>query len=469
MRKANLLTWVCGTVLVSALSIGSAQAQAVCEAEKTLSAKVGAKYQEADTALYVEESPQKALSILNQIRQMPDLTCFERGAILGLSAGVKNKLGDMPGVAKDLEEAIAIGFIEKSEIPKTYLNIGQVYASVDNLAKAKEYLEKWLAAGGTPTRDQNYLMAGVYTKLDDFNKALPFAERVFRADGANVKNDIIDFMIFLYDRTGNRAKKAEMLEFKLSKNPTDLNTWRAIAGEYFQAGDERKAFEVYKAMYVGGLLTQEDDIMRIVNFYNRFNAPYESAKVLEKEINKGTIKSNLQRLDQLANLYQVAREYDKAIPVIQRAAELSSDGSMYERLGRSNFELKNYEKAIDAFQKALNKGGLKTPGQAYLLIGQAYYELDKRDDARKAFADAQKYSDGRNAGRSWIQFMDAEEATAKALVLHQAATKLEGLQNEKKGCEKLKVLGTNLPDSCDGIDGRVEEALKAYTDLGGKI
>lgn len=463
MRKANLMTSVFGAALVAGLVMGSAQAQTVCESTE-FTAKPGEKYLKAETELYANENPSGALKLANEMKAM-ELNCYERGVVLRLSAQAKLKMNDTNGAVQDMEEAIRIGAIAEKDLATTYLNIAQIYLSAQNVEKAKTYMEKWLAKGGKPNRDQNNQLAIIYTKLDDFNKALPYAERVFRADGANVSNQTIDFLIFLYDRTGNRAKKAEMLELKLTKNPTDLNTWRAIAGEYFQAGDERKAFEVYKAMYLGGLLNQEDDLMRIVNFYNRFNAPFESAKVLEKEINKGTIKASLERLDQLANLYQVSREYDRAIPVIQRAADMSSNGETYHRLGRSYFELKNHEKAIDAFQKALNKGGLKRDkiDQAYMLIGQSNYELNNREAAREAFAK------GGPAGRQWIAFMNAEVETQKQLAIHQAGTKLEGIRNEKKGCEKLKVLGQDQSASCADVDARLKEAEAKFIEVGGKI
>ena len=75
---------------------------------------------------------------------------------------------------------------------------------------------------------------------------------IFEIDGSNAEREVYDFLIYLYDATGQRAKKAALLEQLLAKNPNERRLWDAIAGDYFQANEERKAFEVQKAMYLGG-------------------------------------------------------------------------------------------------------------------------------------------------------------------------------------------------------------------------
>lgn len=466
MRKANWMTSVFGAAFFVLATAGGAYAQADCT-DTEFNAKPGQVYLNAEAKLFQEQNPSAAIQLLNQLKTM-ELNCYERGAALRLSAAAKIQMNDPRGAVGDMEEAIRVGAIPAKDLTGTYYNIAQLYLQADDVRKAKEYMERWIRAGARPTRDQNFQMAVIHQKLDDFPGALPYAERVLAADGEGANAQIIDFLIFLYDRTGNRSKKAELLERKLRMEPGNKAVWEAIAGEYFQAGEERKAFEVQKAMYLAGLLKTEDELMRIVNFYNRFNAPYEAAKVLEKEINQGRINDSMERLELLANLYQVAREYDKAIPIIQRAAQKATNGRMDERLGRSYFELGEHQKAIQAFQNALKRGGLKEPGYANVLIGQSHYELDQREEAREAFKAAQKFTDGRRAGAGWIDFMNAEVETKRQFAIFEVQVRLEGLENEKKSCERLKVIGDNLPETCLTIEERLKDTKSRMTELTGR-
>ncbi|MEO1306149.1 MAG: hypothetical protein AAFV37_14340, partial [Pseudomonadota bacterium] len=365
------------------------------------------------------------------------------------------------GAVSDLETLIQRGFISGDNLKTTYYNIAQIYLTIDNKEKALENYDRWMAAGGVPDRNQKWTLAVLYQQMDDFPESLNWAEQVLQADGPNADRQVYDFLIFLYDKTGNFAKKAELLELLLARDPSDRRLWDAIAGDYFRGGQERKAFEVQKAMYLGGILQTEDELMRIVNFYNSFDVPYPAAKILEKEMNAGRISATYQRLELLANLYQVAREFDKAIPVIERAAEMAPDGKMYERLGRSYSELQNWADAEDALIKAINKGGLQDAGLAWVLVGQSRYEREDRSGAREAFRNANN-----RGGRGWIDFMAAEDNTARALVIFEAQNEVNDYRKEKECCKDLEVIG-NAPESCETVDERLKTAEDALAELQG--
>tara|TARA_B100000678_G_scaffold194397_3_gene162830 strand:- start:20 stop:1429 length:1410 start_codon:yes stop_codon:yes gene_type:complete len=467
MRKAHWMTGVVSAAIFAVATAGTAQAQTAAGCESTeFSSKTGELYLAAETELLQNDNPAGALNELNKLRNM-ELNCYENAAVLRLSAAIKIENGDAAGAVRDLEAAINAGAITGKDIPQTYYNIAQLYLQQDNLEKSREYMQKWLNSPGvTPTRDQNFQMAVLYQKLEDYKAALPYAERVLRADGQNADRQIIDFLIFLYDRTGDKAKKAELLQRLLQRDPNDRKVWDAIAGDYFQGNEERKAFEVQKAMYLAGLLKEEQEIMRVVNFYNRFNAPYEAAKILEKEINRGRVSKTFERLELLANLYQVAREYEKAVPVIRQAAQMTNNGQMYERLGRSYFELGDYEEAIDAYRQAIAKGNLKEPGYARVMIGQANYELDNVPAAEESFRDAANFADGRRAANGWLGFLRAEREGERAFARFEVSTRLEGLRNEKKSCEQLKVLGDNLPEGCSTVDERIKAVEAELAEMG---
>jgi len=445
----NIMKSAASVAIMVAVGTGVANAQA-CE-ETQFSSANAENYLTAETELLVNQNPQAALVALNALKAQP-LNCYEEGAALRLGAAIKIENEDYAGAVADLLTAIDRGFIPESERKTTYYNISQIYLSTDNKEKALEYFDKWMAAGGVPDRNQKWTLAVLYQQMDNFPQSLVYAEQVLQADGPGAERQVYDFLIFLYDKTGNYGKKAELLELLLERDPTDRRLWDAISGDYFRGGEDRKAFEVQKAMYLAGILQTEDELMRVVNFYNTFDVPYAAAKILEKEINAGRISKTYQRLELLANLYQVAREFEKAIPVIEEAAELAPDGKMYERLGRSFSELQDWAAAEDALIKAINKGGLQNAGLAWVLVGQSRYERDDRSGAREAFRSANN-----RGGRGWLDFMRAEDNTAIALARFEIFNEVSDYKKEKERCEDLEVIG-NAPDSCNTVDERLAEA-----------
>ena len=447
-----------------AFSAGAASAQACASTE--FQSKNGERYLAAETLLTAEKNAAGAAAAAQALLSGPPepLNCYEEGNVLRLLAAAQMQSGNTAGAIQTLERTISAGVVSGEELTQTYFNISQLALMGDDLRTADTYLTRWLNAGGRPTRDQNWMIATLKFKLDDIRGAVPFAERVLQADGGSAGMDVIDFLIFLYDRTGERTKKAALLERKLQVDPTDKRTWEAIAGDYFAGGDERKAFEVTKAMYLAGVLNTEDEIMRVVNFYSRFDAPFAAARILEKEMNAGRITSSVERLELLANLYQVAREYDRALPVLQRAAQQANRGDFQERVGRSYFELGRYDEAIEALQRAVAMGGLNEPAFARVFIGQAHYEQGNREAAREAFQAASRVSgdaQGVRAARGWLDFMRSEEETRAALARFSEEVKIEELVRRLDACRKGEIFAQadddTVGEDCDAIELELTE------------
>jgi hypothetical protein len=446
-----------GAIIVGALTAfgaGAAVAQG-CDITE-FSSDNGQPYLDAETAAMVNKDYNTAINKLNGLRSKT-LNCYEEGAVLKLSAYIKIENGDRRGAVQDLLAALNKGYIPAKDTSQTYYNIAQIFLQEEDLSQALTYMTKWQQAGGQPDRTQKWQLAVLNQRANNFSEAVRWAEAVKRDDGSNFKQEVADLLVFLYNKTGDKAKLAVILEDLLARNPAERKYWDAIAGNYFQGGEERKAFEVQKAMYLGGVLGKEDELMRIVNFYNRFNAPYHGAKILEKEMNAGRVSKNLERLELLANLYQVAREHEKAIPVIKQAADAGGGGAMMERLGRSYADLQQWENTENALTKALSMGGVKDKGTAWVMIGQSRYERDDRAGAREAFRKA-----GNRAGTSWAQFMNSEEATAAALVCFEVQSKYIALENEEKVCKRIMVLGEeNAPEGCKTVKERMTQAAEA--------
>tara|TARA_R110002020_G_scaffold309301_2_gene525296 strand:+ start:129621 stop:130976 length:1356 start_codon:yes stop_codon:yes gene_type:complete len=440
---------------MATMGAGAAMAQACTETE--FSSKAGQTYLEAEQAAMVKKDFNTAIAKLNSLRSS-ELNCYEEGAVIKLSAYIKIENGDRAGAVQDLLTALNKGYIPAADAAQTYYNIAQIYLQEEDLGKALDYMTKWQQAGGKPDRTQKWQLAVLNQRADKYKEAVRWAEEVRADDGANYKQEVYDLLLYLYNQTGQKAKLAEVLEVLVERNPNERKYWDAIAGNYFADNEERKAFEVQKAMYLGGLLKTEDELMRVVNFYNRFNAPYHAARVLEKEMNAGRISKNLDHLELLANLYQVAREHEKAIPVIKQAADAGGGGAMYERLGRSYADLQKWKETEDALNKAISMGGIKDRGNAYVLIGQSRYERADRAGARESFKQA-----GNNAGRSWIDFMNSEENTKRALVCFEVQSAWMNVENEAKICKRLAVLGPeNTPENCKTIKERLSEAEAKY-------
>ncbi|MBN2700404.1 MAG: tetratricopeptide repeat protein, partial [Methylothermaceae bacterium] len=75
-------------------------------------------------------------------------------------------------------------------------------------------------------------------------------------------------------------------------------------------------------------------------------------------------------------------------------------------LAQIHIEQEDWSRAITALNKALTKGKLDSPGQAWLLLGSAHFEQDALDKARSAFVKASQHSLTRKSATQWLIYLE---------------------------------------------------------------
>jgi tetratricopeptide (TPR) repeat protein len=134
---------------------------------------------------------------------------------------------------------------------------------------------------------------------------------------------------------------------------------------------------------------------------------------MQKGLADGTIESDSDAWRLLGDAWLAAREYEKALDPIKKAAELSPNGDLYVRLGQVYIQREEWEKAIAALQQGLEKGSLKDEGNAHLLIGIANYSQKKIRAARSAFAKARDSEKTRESADRWLKHIDQEQRSSQ--------------------------------------------------------
>ena len=79
------------------------------------------------------------------------------------------------------------------------------------------------------------------------------------------------------------------------------------------------------------------------------------------------------------------------------------------------------DEAVDAIKKGLEKGKIKNMSQVYLTLGQAYFELQEFDEAKKNFriAARDKKKQIKTQANNWIKYTENEEIRVKNLALRR--------------------------------------------------
>jgi tetratricopeptide (TPR) repeat protein len=170
-----------------------------------------------------------------------------------------------------------------------------------------------------------------------------------------------------------------------------------------------------EAAHVAGFLTKQNDMLNYSGLLMQEDTPFRSAKFLSQAMDDEIVEDTSKNLQQLGQAWQLAQEFDEAIPVFQQAAKKSDDGEIFARLAQLYLEKDQYGNCVKAADSALRKGGLKKTQTTHIVRGMCLFNNDRLTAARAAFVKAgrvarnKKDSANIRITRQWVTYIDREK------------------------------------------------------------
>ena len=355
------------TVILSASMSLSAYAQSE---GRQFSSKAGEAVNEA-LQLINSDQHSAALSKLSNVLTFPDLNAYERSTIYQMQGASYYELNQYGPAISAFENAINAGGLLPKEAQGLDVNIAQLLIGDGQYRQGAQRLENYLNRGGQQKPQYIEFLTQAWVQAEDYSRALPWAEKWFNAASPKERKHF-DLMNFLYNNLGQTGRQADIVKQMINRWPEDKNLWDAWASMLANGGREQEAFEVTKMLYLGGALNSEQDLMKVVQYYSFYDQPFQAAQILEREMKSGRISKSSDKLKQLSNLFRQAREYKRAIPILEEAARSSGDAKTYADLGEALYNEGECGKSETAFKEAINRG--YNAGKSWMLIATCRYD-----------------------------------------------------------------------------------------------
>ena len=365
------------------------------------------------------------------------LVPYERSIIHQMMGQAYYEQNNFGQAISNFESAISAGGLLPNESASLRVNIAQLLIGDGQYARGAQMLENYLANGGQRKPQYDEYIMQAWVQSENYSRALPYAERWFNAASPKERKHF-DLLNFLYNNLGMQGKQADIVRQMIARFPEDKQLWQQWISMLSNGGREKDAFEATKMLYLTGAFNDEADLTKVVQYYGFYDMPYQAAEILQKEMNSGRIARTPDRMVQLSDLYRQAREYDKAVPVLEAAAQQSGSGKLYASLGEAYFKSEQCEKAEAAFKQAISRGydagkswtqiancrytqaqDIKRPEcpSVNLAAGETFPEnfykgsqwYTARQNAVEGFRQVPASSKDARAARQWINFVQSEE------------------------------------------------------------
>ncbi len=360
------------------------------------------------TSIHEALTEKKYAETLNKLRTLEKahLTPYEEALVIQTYGFVYAQQGNYNRGIEYFERAVAMDALPTAAQQGMLYSLAGLYTSQEQYQKSIDTLTNWYAYEKEPNPNSYILMATNYAQNERYQEALPYVRTAIAKDTGKPKESWYQLELAIYFELQQYANAASILRTMLTHWPDKLRYWETLAGSYQESKEDQKALAALMLAYRKGLITDDKKILHVVRMNIFLEDPYQAGKILQEEMNARRVPATQKNLALLLSAWKGSREFEKAIAVIDRLSPMTNDGEYYLEKAQLFAERNKWQETVDAAQQAIDRGKLKKPGTAYVLLGQALTEMQKYRAALKAFRQAKKFDNiSRRIARGWEDYV----------------------------------------------------------------
>ena len=357
---------------------------------------------------------QKALTDLEKLARVP-MNRHDESLVQQTFGFIYIQLDRPQDALVAFEKSLEIGMLPGSVIQGLRYSLAGLYAAEGQYQKSIDTMRLWFEYEEDPKAEAYMMIASAYAELEKLENALPYVRKaISKAEKPNENWYMLELAIHI---EANRYREgADVLRRMLAIWPERPRLWDMLASINLELGNDREALDVMMVAYNSGYLNEESKILPVVQLNMLLDIPHVAGSILESELANGTVEETKKNLDMLLSAWIDAREYDKAVVVIDKLGEMTGDGKYFMQKASIHNEQGDWEGAASAARQAID-AGVEDPTDAYMLAGTAYTEMDRYQDALDAFRRAKESGDSKERANadSWIAFVEEKIQLRTAL------------------------------------------------------
>jgi tetratricopeptide (TPR) repeat protein len=384
-----------GTMALTSLVLAPASVAADKEkkdSKQQVSRKVQKPLGDAQAAMKKEDWS-GALAKIKEAQAVSDRTPYDDYQINEFLGYVSQRAGDLEGAAAAYAQVLDSEFVPAEQKVERSRQLTALNFQLKHYDKARDFAQKWIdATGGS---DPNaYLALGQSQYILENDPAAIEAMRkgidLTRQANAEMNEQWFEILLSAYDRSGNKQgvydTLVDMVRYFPSKQRWEqaFTQLQVISGEL----DNRTLLNLYRLMFETGALKKGEDYVDLGELATEAGLPGETVSAYQAGFDAKLLedKDKARRTARLAEAKKQAEGDRKALPGLEKEAAAGKAGEPDVAVGSAYLTYGEYDKAVEALKRGIGKGGLKRPDEAQITLGRALLKLNRKDEAKAAFA-----------------------------------------------------------------------------------
>lgn len=270
--------------------------------------------------------------------------------------------------------------------------------------KSLTYLKRWLKETPKKTDDAIGLYANIlYNRAvanpEHVNKALLDEAKAQCMEGLRLsirpKDSFYLLLLACLQQEQDYATSADILEILVKRVPTNKTYWQQLATTYLNLASDknpRRALEyniraintIERAQALGIMNTPKDNY-NLISVYFNIGQYGKATDLLAKGLRDGSIENDQKHWELLAYSYQQINRETAAIDTLKEASRrFPKAGQLDFQIAQIYYGLDKVEDAYRYLGLATAKGNLDKPGSTYAFMAYLAFDLKRFDEALAA-------------------------------------------------------------------------------------
>ena len=345
---------------------------------------------------------------MESLRSMMEwnLSKYEKAVVYQFMGFVYVQQNNIDEAIRVFKKVVDLNVLSNSQHQSTQFNLASLYGSQEKWDLAIETLMMFYKFQKEPV-SESYIMTGIaYFQKGQPLEALPYIH-IANEKALKPKEQWLQLELAILFINKRYDEAIEVVTQLSSYWPEKEKYWETMAGTYMEMQKDADALAALSLGYKNDAISKAETLENLARLNLYLEIPYQAATLIEKNIDRGSIENNEKNLRLLLGAWTAAREFDKAIGVIDILAPLTGEGKLYIQKAMLLNENGDWKGVQDATEKALTDTGLENPGDVYILRGMAETELGNYDQAVESFSQAIELgseTNKRNA-EAWIEYV----------------------------------------------------------------
>lgn len=352
-------------------------------------------------------SKQKHAEAIEKLAKLANSGSDYEQAVVNYNLGfVYSSRNDLTSAAKSFARALELNALPQSQHEQLQYNLGQLYIVAGQFGPGIKTLQTYMAESCAPVAAEAHLfLANALSQNKQYAEARTQIDQALAKAKAPKESWLQLKLAINYEMKDFKACAQSLVQL-IGLVPHKPEYWKQLSGMFMELKQDTEAVAVLALAERQGFISKPNEIKNLYSVYMMMDLPFKAGLLVQQAIEQNKVPADEQHLEAIANAWINARESARAEATLKKLAAMADRGDYHYKLGAMYGDEERWSDSKAALEKAIQKGGLKRTGEAWMRLAVAHYSLKDNRAAISALQKAINYDESRKQAGEWLRHLN---------------------------------------------------------------